>query len=434
MHMSSTPDSVVVGGGLTGLAAATYLARGGAHVTLVEKAPRVGGRGVSDTPRGYVLDRGAHAVYTGGAASSVFRELGVRYSSGSPKHIFALDAGGLHPFPSDAVSLLSTNALATRDKPELMRVLLRISTLRPANFTSQSVADFINEQTRRSRVRQILTSLARVYVYSTALDIISADLFCRRLQQTLKHPVHYVDGGWQAIVDGLEQAAIAAGVQVRTSSTVASVQIQHGFAQGVQLRDGSQLECSHVVLALTPDESLKVLGQPAAGLQRMVRSSVAAHIACLDLGLSRLPSKDHPVVFDLEKPRFVTSQSEFARLAPEGGAVVHLFKQLDPRAPSDPHSDREDLETFMDQIQPGWRDVVVEHRFLPYMQASSSLPLVATGGLAGRPAHQSSDVPNVYFAGDWVGPRGFLIDAGLDSARVTASVILQDLGAPARAA
>jgi 2-polyprenyl-6-methoxyphenol hydroxylase-like FAD-dependent oxidoreductase len=63
--------TIVAGGGLSGLAAATYLARGGESVTVLEKSSALGGRAITDTPRGYVMNRGAHALYTGGAASSV---------------------------------------------------------------------------------------------------------------------------------------------------------------------------------------------------------------------------------------------------------------------------------------------------------------------------------------------------------------------------
>ena len=105
-------------------------------------------------------------------------------------------------------------------------------------------------------------------------------------------------------------------------------------------------------------------------------------------------------------------------------AVVHAFKQLDPRQPAQPHADQAELEAFIDRVQPGWRDVVIERHFLPRMLAAGTLPLVATGGLAGRVSYRSGDVPNVYFAGDWVGLRGYLIDASLDSARESARLIL----------
>src|SRR5579872_6417813 len=105
--MTATPlfpdgadKTLVVGGGLAGLAAATYLARAGARVTVLEKSAGVGGRAVTDAPRGYALNRGPHALYTGGPATSVLKELGVHYTFGVPKNVFARDARGLHPFPA----------------------------------------------------------------------------------------------------------------------------------------------------------------------------------------------------------------------------------------------------------------------------------------------------------------------------------------------
>ena len=89
--LASREGALVVGGGLAGLAAACYLARGGRSVTLLEKAKSVGGRALTDTPHGFALNRGVHALYTGGCASEVLRELGVGYTSGTPKHIFVLD-------------------------------------------------------------------------------------------------------------------------------------------------------------------------------------------------------------------------------------------------------------------------------------------------------------------------------------------------------
>ena len=51
------------------------------------------------------------------------------------------------------------------------------------------------------------------------------------------------------------------------------------------------------------------------------------------------------------------------------------------------------------------------------------------GGLAGRATHQSEDVENLYFAGDWVGSTGYLVDASLDSARASARAMLREFAA-----
>jgi phytoene dehydrogenase-like protein len=130
-------------------------------------------------------------------------------------------------------------------------------------------------------------------------------------------------------------------------------------------------------------------------------------------------------VFDLDEPRFVTVQSQVARVAPAGGAVLHALFQTDPRTTADPHYTRERLENFLDEVQPGWQDHVVERHFYPHLLASSALPLASQSGMRGRPSPESGSIRNLYFAGDWVGPQGYLLDATLASARESAQRILQ---------
>jgi protoporphyrinogen oxidase len=63
--MSSTRGPVVVlGGGVAGLAAAYYLGRAGFPVTLVEKAPVLGGLCASFQSHGFTLDHGPHKLYS----------------------------------------------------------------------------------------------------------------------------------------------------------------------------------------------------------------------------------------------------------------------------------------------------------------------------------------------------------------------------------
>jgi phytoene dehydrogenase-like protein len=410
-------SSIVIGGGLAGLAAATYLARGGARVTLLEKADKPGGRASTDTSAGFALNRGAHALYTGGSSSAVLRELGVTYASGRPSRLFARDERGLHVLPATPLDMLRTDLLDAADKADLLRLFMGVGKVKAESVAHMSAQAWIARATGRPRVRALFEAMARVYLYSAAIDLASAETFIDKLHQTLKYPIHYVDGGWQTLVDGLRAAATAAGVEVRTSSSVAAVSTRAGRATHVQLHDGVSLACDSVLIALPPEDAQRLVPLEA--------ELTPVHIACLDLALSRLPDPRHPVVFDLVRPRFLTAQSEFAHLAPQGGAVVHAFLHLDPRTHGDPQAERAELEAFVDEVQPGWRDVVVERRFLPRMLAAGALPLAASGGQAARPGYRSSSVDNVFFAGDWVGPIGFLADASLASARAATRRMLQ---------
>jgi hypothetical protein len=59
-----------------------------------------------------------------------------------------------------------------------------------------------------------MESVAYPLVYTSALDLVSAEVFVDKSQRALKHPIHYVDGGWQVLVDGLREVAERAGSRV----------------------------------------------------------------------------------------------------------------------------------------------------------------------------------------------------------------------------
>ncbi len=82
--------AVVVGGGLAGLIAACYLAGGGLSVTLFEKAAGLGGRAATQYVHGFAMNRGIHALYTGGATSQALAELGVSRRQPSARNFSGL--------------------------------------------------------------------------------------------------------------------------------------------------------------------------------------------------------------------------------------------------------------------------------------------------------------------------------------------------------
>jgi len=141
--------------------------------------------------------------------------------------------------------------------------------------------------------------------------------------------------------------------------------------------------------------------------------------ACLDVALDALPRPDHAWTLGIDEPLYVSAYSSFARLAPEGGAVVHVVHYLaDGETPP-----REALEAALDRVQPGWRAHVVHANFLPRMTVVTAAP-TAAAGLAGRPGTDVTGIPGVHVAGDWVGPDGWLTDAALASAASAARAVV----------
>src|SRR6185436_1134073 len=76
--------AIVIGGGLAGLTAAAYLARGGVEVTVFERARKLGGRAQTGNRQGFSFNLGPHALYRRGAAAAALRELGVTFTGKIP--------------------------------------------------------------------------------------------------------------------------------------------------------------------------------------------------------------------------------------------------------------------------------------------------------------------------------------------------------------
>ena len=178
----------------------------------------------------------------------------------------------------------------------------------------------------RPRVRRLMGAVARTFTYTSALDLASAELFVERLQRSLKHPIHYVNGGWQVLVDGLRDAAERAGARVVEGARVEAVEVGNGRARGVRLRGGQLVWASAVVLATGARDAARLVeegGSPS--LRRIADGLLPVKTVCLDVALERLPAPGNPVVQDLDSPRVTSAHSVYTpRVAPKGGSSRRL--------------------------------------------------------------------------------------------------------------
>jgi phytoene dehydrogenase-like protein len=423
---------VIVGGGIAGLAASVYLARAGKSVTIFERRRTLGGRAVTQLRHGYRFNLGPHAVYRGGAGSTVYRELGVPIRGGSPPSDGTAVRGSEHfALPASGMGVLTTGLLGAKGKTELASLMLRLKGMDVTKFASLTVREWLDEHIGDERLREVLQMFMRVATYA-ADDRQSAAVALQQLR-VVQEGVIYVDEGWQKIVDSLHSSAVTAGVNFITSAHV--VRLEHdGAVRGVELGEleldntmdtvsmqlpvpqsdgerGTRIPADCVLLAVEP-ESVRTL---VTELQLPEMEPVVA--ACLDVALSKLPMRKEKLAFGVDRPLYFSVHSEWAQLTPKGGALVHAAKY---RKAGDDVSEAE-LEAWLDSLQPGWRDVLVHKRYLPSMTVSNAL---VTAGFK-RP-EVKTHIRGLYLAGDWVGGEGILSDAALSSARAAAHAILAD--------
>jgi phytoene dehydrogenase-like protein len=442
---------VVVGGGLAGLAASIFLARGGCNVTLFEKRRLVGGRAITNLRHGYRFNLGAHAFYRDGLGAKVLRELGIPVRGGVPKPRAVALAGGRElRLPTSFASFLTTSLLSVRGKRQLAAAMFHVRRFGGTRAGGATVREWTEAHFTDARARQVFEALLRLATYSDHADIASASLSLAHLKIAMRG-VLYVDEGWQKIVDSMHSAAISSGVHFVSSSRIVGV-VNDGAVRAVELGgleidadrtdtmaialpeatpeevEGALIPAETVVLAVDPNTAAQLAGDAGADW----RNARPVTAACLDVALRGLPRPKNTFALGIEQPLYYAAHSAFAQLTPKGGALVHLVKynrdargtdeELEgsrPRRTTAAVNDEQELEALLDQMQPGWREVLVHRRFLPAMTVTNALATPR----APRPSPVTS-IRGLYIAGDWVGDEGLLSDASLTSARAAARAIL----------
>jgi phytoene dehydrogenase-like protein len=418
---------VIVGGGLAGLAASIYLARGGRTVTVFEKRQYLGGRAVTQLRQGFRFNLGAHAFYRAGAGAAVCRELGIPIPGIVPKpKALALIDGQERRLPTGILSLLGTSLLSISGKAQLIRALLRIRRIDRHPPGAVTLRAWIEENVADPRARQVLESLIRLATYSDRADTASAALSLAQMKVALRGTL-YVHEGWQRIVDSLRNTAVTSGVNFVSSSRIVGVDVDGGRVRSLRLGgleadadrfdtmaiaypetapervEGAPLPAENVILAVDPATASELAGQQW--------SAQPVTAACLDVALRTLPHPKRTFALGIDEPLYYAVHSTWAQLAPKGGALVHTVKYGG--------GEERELEALLDRMQPGWREHVVHRRYMPSMTVSNSL---VTPYLP-RPKVTTS-VRGLYLAGDWVGEEGLLSDAAFASAKAAAKAIL----------
>lgn len=410
-----TAPIVVVGGGLAGLTAAVTASSAGAPVIVLESSGRHGGRARSSDHEGFRLNLGPHGLATRGPGTEVLERSGIRPAGKSPQPIrtrFLTGRQLVHPLRR------RRGGLGLRGVSQVNRLNRQAREGDPDG----SVDDWLNSTLDDPTAVPIAGAMARLGTYADAHDLQAADLAAEGFRGT----VRYLDGGWQALVDALRAVAGSRDVGLRRGARVVHVEPDRsGTGFHLRLADGSELQASGVVLAPGgPDDVLDILPHSASDtLLRQLTGRLPVTMAALDLALRSRP--DLPsLVLGVDEPLYLSVQSDRSRIAPAGGAVIHLARFLRPGHLAEPGV-RSQLEALLDRMAGQWRSQVVHARYLPNITVTHDACLTATGGRRGRIAVDALGIPGMLLAGDWVGPSGMLAQASIASGAHAAELALK---------
>jgi len=327
-------DVLIIGAGHNGLVCASYLARAGMDVLVLESSDSAGGmsapRTISDD---YRFPGFAHVTYP--VSKSIRKDLRLDrygYETGTPIDTVALDTRGQH-------LVIGANAVSGADLPEsdaaafpafknqyleFARKIQPLFDNKPPRLKNMGFADArtlarlgwnirmgLGKETMYEFLRvaaiNIYDVLDEVFQDERLKGAIAADAvmgsamgprtpgtvltWLQRLQGELNGPLSGQGGA--RLVDALTQSAEDAGATIRLGARVEKILIDRGKAFGVELADGEMVKAKLIISNVDPRATLSTMvGAPRLDTMfanRVTQIRGAGVVGKLNIALSGLP-------------------------------------------------------------------------------------------------------------------------------------------------
>ncbi|SER88759.1 oxygen-dependent protoporphyrinogen oxidase [Propionibacterium cyclohexanicum] len=356
---------VVVGGGITGLAAAWQGVRRGARVSLFEAGPRLGGKLHTVHRDGFVVEAGPDSfVRYRPAALQLIDELGLSgevIGAGGGRRVSLLSRGKLRPMPAGMGMVLPTRmwpfvTTSVLSWPDKLRAGLDLFIPRQLGEGDIAIGDFLRKRLGDGIVRRFADPMVGG-IYGAGVDELSLDAVLPSLRASEQEyrslmvaslaqgrerrrkaagatstggpsasMFATVRGGLGQLVDALDRALRAAGAQIRTGVAVSGLD-----DQGIALDNGERVDADAVILAGGVASSRLLLSRTVPGAAQALAEVPLASTTIVSLGWK---SSDFDTVpesqgwLEADEGSFsglTVSSVKFAGRAPEDSVLVRVF-------------------------------------------------------------------------------------------------------------
>ncbi len=356
---------VIVGGGIAGLSTAYYLQKEtqalglACQITLIEREGRLGGKIVTDTPNGFVIEAGPDSFITQKPhALQLCRELGLDEqligTNDDRRTIYVLRKGKLHKMPDGLMLVVPTRFLPFVKSPLISwrgKLRMGMDWLMKARQSDadESIADFMRRRLGQEALEVLgepilagihVADAERLSLKATFPRFMEIErkygslargmIAGRKNAPPSKQPMFMtMKGGLQDFITALENAfegEIITGTGVQSLSS-------NDFGWSVQLEAGQTIAADGVILATPAYVSADFLQEDSPELAQKLRAIRYASTATLSLGYAAADF-EHPLDgFGFVIPRTEATpllactwtSTKFNHRAPQGHVMLRVF-------------------------------------------------------------------------------------------------------------
>jgi protoporphyrinogen oxidase len=426
------PSVVVLGGGLSGVAAAYTLARAGlTDITVVERGDRLGGLAGSFEREGHFYPLGYHHILhrdrvllhfldrIGALADVRWRRVrmlfhlgGRAYDLGSP--------GGFLAYP-----------MSLRAKAGFVRLMLKAFNKRDwSEWQDRSAADLVDSYAGRGAREALFERLTRLKFELPCDEVSGAWLGARLYFREGSAPFGYIPGAnWTKVLcDGVGRLLAEEGVKVRLNTAVSRLMTTGGRVREAELGTGERIGADLFVSTVPTEIYLRLLpGDRTPEIERIRYSALISLVCATHQDVDRSAYWINLASLDRTACGIFLLSSLNPSIGLPGDSCVNFVTHLRGR-------DRPLFHASDDELIARYRDdfrAVFGFELEPFWTHVARVPMYSPvfGRGFRNPPLRSASWENVYFAGNYrtfpsIVSTGTALGSGLE----TGAAVLADLG------